>query len=120
MEQEKFGKIISITTQYVEDPKTEFTHYMTAKSALEGFTKAMAVEYAPKGIRFNLVAPGMTDTELIANVPEKVRLLTAAQTPLRRLATGDDVAGAISFLASDKSNFITGAIIRVNGGQVML
>jgi 3-oxoacyl-[acyl-carrier protein] reductase len=120
MEKVKSGKIINITTQYVEDPKTEFTHYMTAKSALEGFTKSLAVEYAPKGIRFNLVAPGMTDTELIANVPEKVRLLTAAQTPLRRLATGNDVAGAISFLASDKSNFITGAIIRVNGGQVMM
>ncbi len=120
MEKEKYGKFINITTQYVEDPKVEFTHYTTAKSALEGFTRSMAAEFAPKGIRFNLVAPGMTDTELIANVPEKVRLLTAAQTPLRRLTTTNDVAGAVSFLASEKSDFITGTTIRVNGGQVMM
>ena len=62
----------------------------------------------------------MTDTELIADVPEKVILLTKAQTPLRRLATPEDVAGAISFLASNKSDFLTGETIRVNGGQIML
>ena len=67
-----------------------------------------------------MVSPGMVDTPLIADVPEKVRLLSAAQTPLRALATAEDVAGAISFLASDKSNYLTGETIRVNGGQFML
>ena len=62
----------------------------------------------------------MVDTPLIADVPEKVRLLSAAQTPLRTLATAEDVANTISFLASDKSNYITGETIRVNGGQFML
>ena len=62
----------------------------------------------------------MVDTPLIADVPEKTRLLSAAQTPLRSLATAEDVAYAISFLASDKSNYLTGETIRVNGGQFML
>ena len=120
MEEKKYGKIINITTQYVDDPKPELTHYIIAKSAIIGFTKALAVELASKGIRINLISPGMTDTELIADVPEKVKLLTEAQTPLKRLATPEDVAGAVSFLASDKSDFLTGQTIRVNGGQIML
>lgn len=120
MEENKYGKLINITTQAIEKPTSEWLHYITAKSALNGFTKALAVELAPKGIRINLVSPGMTDTELIANVPEKVRLLTAIQTPLRRIATPEDIAGAISFLASDKSDFLTGETIRVNGGQIMI
>ena len=120
MEENKYGKLINITTQAIEKPTSEWLHYITAKSALNGFTKALAVELAPKGIRINLVSPGMTDTELIANVPEKVRLLTAIQTPLRRIATPGDIAGAISFLASDKSDFLTGETIRVNGGQIMI
>lgn len=120
MENNKYGKIINITTQAIEKPTSEWLHYITAKSALNGFTKALAFELAPKGIRMNLVSPGMTDTGLIANVPEKVRLLTAAQTPLRRIATPEDIAGAISFLASDKSDFLTGETIRVNGGQIMI
>ena len=78
------------------------------------------MELAPKGIRINLVSPGMTDTALIADVPEKARLIAEAQTPLRRLATPEDVAGAISFLASEKSDYLTGETIRVNGGQIML
>lgn len=120
MELNKYGKIINITTQYVDDPKPELAPYITAKSALDGFTRAVAFELAPKGIRVNSVSPGMTETELLANVPEKVRLLTAAQAPLRRLARPEDVAGAISFLASEKSDYLTGETIRVNGGQIML
>lgn len=120
MEENKCGKLINITTQAIEKPTSEWLHYITAKSALSGFTKALAFELAPKGIKINLVSPGMTDTELIANVPEKVRLLTAIQTPLRRIATPEDIAGTISFLASDKSDFLTGETIRVNGGQVMI
>jgi 3-oxoacyl-[acyl-carrier protein] reductase len=120
MEQKKYGKIINISTLYIENPKTELLHYITAKSALQGFTKALAFEIAPKGIRMNLISPGMTDTDLISNIPEKVKLVTAAQTPLRRIASPQDIAGAISFLASDKSDFITGETIRVNGGQYML
>lgn len=120
MEKAKYGKIICLSTLAVEKPNPEWAFYITAKSALNGFVKALAAELAPKGININLVSPGMTDTELIADIPEKVKLVTAAQTPLRRLANAEDVAGAVSFLAGEKSDFITGETIRVNGGQVML
>ena len=115
----KYGKIINISTQYVDDPKTELLHYITAKSALEGFSKSLAIEYAPYGIRVNLVSPGMTDTDLISDVPDKVKMITAAQTPLRKLASTEEIADVISFLSSEKSDFITGETIRVNGGQIM-
>lgn len=67
-----------------------------------------------------MVSPGMTDTDLISDISEKVRLITAAQTPMRRIAKAEDVAAAISFLASKKSDFIKGETIRVNGGQIMI
>lgn len=120
MEKNGYGKIINITTQAIEKPNAGWLHYITAKSALHGLSRALAVELAPKGIRVNLVSPGMTDTGLIASLPEKVRLLTEAQTPLGRIAQPEDVAGAVSFLASEKADFLTGETIRVNGGQVML
>ncbi|RYE50739.1 MAG: SDR family oxidoreductase, partial [Sphingobacteriales bacterium] len=113
----KRGKIINIGTVAADKPNADWAHYITAKAALHGLTKALAFELGPKGIRVNMVSPGLTDTELTADIPEKIKLITASQTPLRRLATVEDVAGAISFLASDKSNFITGENIRINGGQ---
>tara|TARA_Y100000590_G_scaffold248672_1_gene279414 strand:- start:23057 stop:24253 length:1197 start_codon:yes stop_codon:yes gene_type:complete len=117
---QNFGKFIGITTMATEKPNAQWFPYIVSKSALNGFVKAAAFELAPQGVRINLVSPGMVDTSLIANIPEKARLLSAAQTPLRTLASADDVANAVSFLASNKSNYITGETIRVNGGQVML
>ena len=119
-ENDKFGKFIGLTTLYTEQLKAELLGYITSKTALNGFIKALAFELAPKGIRLNLVSPGMVDTNLIAEVPEKVRLLSAAQTPLRSLAKAEDIANTISFLASNKSNYMTGETIRVNGCQFML
>ncbi|MBI5739132.1 MAG: SDR family oxidoreductase [Nitrospirae bacterium] len=119
MEKEKYGKVINLTTQDIDEPKTELIHYIAAKSALQGYSRALAVELGPKGIRVNLVSPGMTETGLVANFPEKVRLLTAARAPLRRIAQPEDVANAVSFLASEDSDYLTGETIRVNGGQVM-
>ena len=119
-EQEHFGKFIALTTLATEKQNAQWLPYITSKTALNGFVKALAFEVANKGIRINMVSPGMVDTPLIADIPEKARLLSAAQTPLKTLATADDVAGAISFLASEKSNYLIGETIRVNGGQFML
>jgi len=115
-----YGKIINIGSSVVDKPNNNWAPYITAKSALAGLTKSFAFELAPKGIRVNLITPSLVNTELTANIPEKIKLLTAAQTPLRRLANTIDVAGVISFLASDKSDFITGENIRLNGGQIMI
>jgi len=120
MQENKYGKIVFMTTQYTEQMPAELIHYIAAKSALNGFAKALAVELAPKGIRVNLVSAGMTNTNLISDIPEKVKLITAARTPLRRLAEPQDVADAISYLISEKSDFLTGETVRINGGQVMI
>jgi 3-oxoacyl-[acyl-carrier protein] reductase len=114
------GKIITFTTQAIETPSAGWLHYITAKAALQGFSRALAFELAPKGITVNMISPGMTDTELIADIPEKSRLMVAAKAPLRRLAKPEDIAGTVGFLASSKADYITGETIRVNGGQVML
>lgn len=115
----KFGKIITIGSVFSDKPNNNLVHYVTAKSALEGFTKSMAMELAPMGVNVNMVSASMLDTDLTSDIPVKAKLLNAAQTPMRRLATPKDIAGAIGFLASDDSNFLSGEIIRVNGGQVM-
>ena len=120
MIERKNGNFIFITTQYTNSPKSELSYYISSKSALEGLVRSLAVEYGPLSVRFNLVSPGMTQTELISDVPEKTKLLSAMNTPLRKLANAFDVANAICFLASEKSNYITGETIRVNGGQVII
>ncbi len=115
-----YGKIINIGSYSAEKPNNDWSHYITAKSAMIGFTKSLAFELAPKGINVNMVTPSLVDTELTADIPEKFKLLTASQTPLRRLARAKDIANVISFLASDKSDFLAGENIRVNGGQIMI
>jgi 3-oxoacyl-[acyl-carrier protein] reductase len=115
-----YGKIINIGSVSTEKPNADWAHYIVAKSALIGLTKSLAFELAPKGIRINMVTPSLVNTELTADIPEKIKLLSAAQTPLRRLALAEDVAGVISFLASEKSDFLAGENIRINGGQIMI
>lgn len=119
MMERKYGKIITVGSLFSDKPNPNLVHYATAKAALEGFTRAMAFELAPKGIRVNMVSPSMIATDLTADIPEKMKLLSAMQTPLRRLALPEDVAGAVSFLASEKSDYLSGEVIRVNGGQIM-
>ena len=119
MIERKYGKMITIGSLFSDKPNPNLVHYATAKAALEGFTRAMAFELAPKGIRVNMVSPSMIATDLTADIPEKMKLLSAMQTPLRRLATPEDVAGAVSFLASEKSDYLSGEVIRINGGQIM-
>lgn len=116
----KYGKIVTVGSIYTDKPNLNLIHYTTAKAALEGFTKSLALEVAPKGINVNMVSPSVISTELTADIPEKVKLMTIAQTPLRRLARAEDVAGAISFLVGEQSSFLVGENIRLNGGQVMV
>jgi 3-oxoacyl-[acyl-carrier protein] reductase len=120
LESNKYGKVVLLSTLYTELYPSELLHYNTAKSALNGFAKTLAMEFASKKININLVSPSMMDTDLISEVPTKSKLLTEAKTPLKRLCTTDDVANAISFLVSNNSNFITGETIRINGGQIMI
>ncbi len=100
-------------------PPAQQADYVTAKSALAALARCLAVEYGPKGIRVNVVSPGMTQTDLIAPLPDKAKLLTRMQTPLRRLAEPLDVAHAVAFLLSPAARHITGETLRVCGGAVM-
>jgi 3-oxoacyl-[acyl-carrier protein] reductase len=110
-----------VTSQWSEAlPMAQLLPFITAKGALSSFAKALATELASKGISVNIVSPGLADTHLIADISEKDRLLIASKAPLRRLATPEDIAGAIGFLASSQSAYLTGETIRVNGGQSML
>ena len=119
-ETKKYGKIVFLTTQAIEYPASEMLHYITSKGALNGFAKALAFEYASKGIRVNMISPSMIDTDLVADVPQKIKMLTEARTPLKKMCSVEDVANAISYLISSDSDFMTGETLRLNGGQIML
>ncbi len=116
----KYGKIVVFSTQTVDKPVARWAHYIAAKSALVGYVKSIALEHAPLGIRMNLVSPSMIDTELVADIPPRARLLIESSTPLKRMGTTDDVASAVSYLMGSESDFLTGETLRVNGGQVMV
>jgi 3-oxoacyl-[acyl-carrier protein] reductase len=116
----KWGRIVNITSQVIDgSPSLMWTGYAVAKGALEVFSKYMASELGPKGITVNCVSPGMCETALIGDIPEKTQLMIARQTPLRRLAHPFDVAATVAFLVSEDASFITGDTIAVNGGMTM-
>jgi len=120
IEQNK-GSIVNITSIYADNvPPIKMMHYSLSKAALASFTKSLAAEMGPKGIRVNAISPGMTATDMIADTPEKAKMVTKMMTPMRRLGQPDDVAASIAFLIGDDSMFITGETLRVCGGQIML
>jgi 3-oxoacyl-[acyl-carrier protein] reductase len=115
------GRIINVLTSAVIGRTAyNWLPYVSAKSALLGLSKNLAQELGPAGVRVNMVSPSLTDTDLVANVPDRIRQGMVSRTPLRRLATVDDVAGAVLFLASPYSDFITGENLLVTGGEVMV
>jgi 3-oxoacyl-[acyl-carrier protein] reductase len=118
MRDQGYGRIVAITSGVLDgSPTPKWTAYAVGKAALATFARSLAVELGPAGITVNCVSPGMTDTALIRDTPEKSRLILARQAPLRRLAQPEDVAAAVSFLVSPGADYITGETIRVNGGQ---
>jgi 3-oxoacyl-[acyl-carrier protein] reductase len=120
MLEQKSGSIVNIgSINTWNTPPVNQSGYLVAKSALKAFTRCLATELGPKGIRVNMVSPGMTETDLIAEVPERLRKVQAMQTPLRRLALPEDIAQTVVFLCSPGGAFVTGADIPVCGGMSM-
>ena len=114
------GAIVNIASDLIEDPVVPYPDYVTAKSALVGFSRQLAAELGPQGVRVNCVAPGLVHpTEGSAATRAAFREALAAATPLRRLARPEDVAGPVVFLASAHSAFVTGQVLFVNGGRMM-
>jgi 3-oxoacyl-[acyl-carrier protein] reductase len=120
MKQRLRGSIVNMTSDLVARPSIPYHDYTTAKSALIGFSRTLAAELGPLGIRVNCVAPGLVyPTDASRATKEEVRDALIAQTPLRRIATPEDVTGPVLFLASDWSGFVTGQTLHVDGGLVM-
>ncbi len=114
------GSIVTIGSTVTDNlPPAQWLPYNTAKAALWSMTKTWAAAYGKNGIRVNCVSPGMTDTEMIADLPEKAKMVVKMTTPLRRLATAQDIAQTVQFLMSDNAAHITGQNIRVCGGAIM-
>ena len=116
----KSGKLIFVSSSLSRFPGFGFSAHAAAKSAMDSMAKVMAMELGPSGITVNVVGPGLTLTDATAGQPKEVHEQVAAITPLRRLGMPDDVAGAVLFLASSLSDYLSGEYIPVTGGSFMI
>jgi 3-oxoacyl-[acyl-carrier protein] reductase len=114
------GRIVNITSVSGQAGQMGQANYSSAKAGLIGLTKATARELASRGITCNAVAPGFIETELTSALPEALLTEIRARTPLDRFGTTEDVAAAVAFLVSDEAAFITGQVLAVDGGLVMM
>src|SRR6185295_3491576 len=111
------GRVINISSINGQKGQIGQANYSAAKAGIIGFTKALALENAKKGITVNAICPGYIDTDMVADVPDKVLDAIVAQIPVGRLGTADEIASLVVYLASDAAAFITGAVFSANGGQ---
>ena len=119
MREREFGRIVNIGSINGRAGQYGQVNYAAAKSGIHGFTKALALEGAAKGITVNAVAPGYVLTDMVRAVPEKVLEKIIARIPVGRLGDPEDIARSVMFLVADEAGFITGSTLDVNGGQQM-
>ncbi len=119
MRESGFGRIVNIGSINGQAGQYGQVNYAAAKSGIHGFTKAQAQETTAKGITVNAIAPGYVDTDMVRAVPEKVLEKIIARIPVGRLGYASDIAHATGFLVEEKTSFITGSTLSINGGQHM-
>ena len=119
MRERGFGRIVNIGSVNGQAGQYGQVNYAAAKSGIHGFTKALALEGAAKGVTVNAIAPGYVDTDMVRAVPEKVLEKIIATIPVGRLGYASDIARAVQFLVADDATFITGSTLSINGGQHM-
>jgi NAD(P)-dependent dehydrogenase (short-subunit alcohol dehydrogenase family) len=116
-----WGRIVNISSSSTHSGVPYMSSYVSAKSAVNGLTKSLALEYGPAGITVNAVPPGFIDTPMLRAAEARGELgdigTTIAATPVRRMGKPEDIAATCSFLASEEAGYITGQIIGVNGGR---
>jgi len=116
-----WGRIVNISSSSTHSGAPYMAHYVAAKSAVNGLTKSLALEYGPSGITVNAVPPGFVDTPMLRKAAEDGYLgdieKTIAATPVRRMGKPEDIAAACAFLVSEEAGYITGQILGVNGGR---
>lgn len=119
MKKQNKGKIINLSSETAFTGSHGFIHYVTSKGGIISFTRALAAELGPYNICVNSIAPGFTDTEASRSLTSDITKYNVAPTPLGRLQQPEDLIGAMIFLASDESDFITGQALVVDGGRHM-
>jgi 3-oxoacyl-[acyl-carrier protein] reductase len=119
MLKQRGGRIIAVGSVVGQTGNAGQTNYAASKAGLIGFAKALAREVASRGITVNVIAPGMIETDMTRAIDKKTQVDWAAQIPLGRLGSVEDVAAAACFLASDEASYITGHVRAVNGGMYM-
>ncbi|NNE17577.1 MAG: 3-oxoacyl-[acyl-carrier-protein] reductase [Myxococcales bacterium] len=117
MMKKRWGRIINLSSVVGESGNAGQAVYSSSKAALLGLTRSLAREYASRGITVNAVAPGFIETDMTADLPEAARQGIVDQTPLGRIGRPEEVAAAVVFLASEEAGYITGQVVRVNGGM---
>jgi len=119
MMKQRQGAIINLTSIVGESGNGGQVAYSASKAGLIGLTKSLAKELASRNVRVNAVSPGFIDTDMTSTIPPDVRTKMTESIPLGRLGSADEIAQAVTFLASDAASYITGEVLRVNGGMYM-
>ena len=114
------GCIVAVSSGLSRHPGHGFCAHSTAKSGLDAFVRALALELGPQGVRVNTVAPGLTLTDATAFLPQEAKDASARATPLGRNAEAEDIAGVILSMVADTTGFVSGAYVPVSGGSLML
>jgi acetoacetyl-CoA reductase len=119
MREREWGRIVNISSINGQKGQMGQTNYAAAKAGMIGFTKALALENARKGVTVNCICPGYIDTEMVQAVPENVLASIIAQIPVGRLGRGEEIADMVAFLSGEHAGFVTGSTLSLNGGQYM-
>jgi 3-oxoacyl-[acyl-carrier protein] reductase len=117
MMKKRWGRIINLSSVVAESGNAGQAVYSSSKAALLGLTRSLAREYASRGITVNAVSPGFIETDMTADLADSAKQGIVEQTPLGRIGRPEEVAAAVVFLASEEASYITGQVIRVNGGM---
>src|SRR5262252_7690132 len=119
MIKQEWGRVVNITSVIGQIGNFGQANYAASKAGVAAFTKSLAKELAGKGVTVNAVAPGFIETEMVTNIPEKVRERLLSQIPLKRFGTTEEVGRAVVYIVSSDGDYITGAELSINGGLLM-